>query len=679
MVIRTKHRPCCIDRHQLWKVLFILLFGTKLTPGFAQSVSFPEAPTQLNTTSKLRMERVPVEGGAEILTILGRVQSPVDDRTEVLEVPLISVLRDTLGSDDPAVHRLRYVWVHTYTQPTRKQHSAAGVPFLYNRLGNKQGAESQVPPALLDLSFDSSSVGKRLSKSLLQNLFFDSRAAPLKSSAFTYFRNQREFRKAHLIRALTVLSLCEANQWQQPLFSTSELHQLQARLFLNDEMFGGWLDETQAERVYQKETTRTRQVRSRNWELLRQRAEEEGLYFDPLQLPGGTATHVLLWVAREDLLRNPHARFNGRFFSIESPWQDQRLLNWKGHVEVRYFDPENRLVSLETPQARPLELIPLALYGLDYPKIPVLLVDFRNPLNAKRRELSERVVHDVARNLLSLSPFGNLYYGAGLASIDFIAHRRGADISQQSRFSAYSQLKLLLSLDSALDQEVRYDVSRRLERIALNPMENDLEAEFQVARDQYEALLGDARRPDGLPARLDLDRRKERTQSVHGSVEKSFLQVANILSFGLYTHREKADPELQALLEAQRRTDAYLHFLKEVTESSPRPEVNWDIEGIRRSLLYLAENRGTTRNQVIQLTARLFALTRSESMRELCLETLRRTGSQKARQELLRIARDPTLESRWRQRSAEYLGLTSSLALAEHLAPNATVTEVAGN
>ena len=524
---------------------------------------------------------------------------------------------------------------------------------------------------------DSSSVGKRLSKSLLQNLFFDSRAALVKSSAFTYFRNQREFRKAHLIRALTVLSLCDADQ-NQVSFSTSELHQVQARLFLNDEIFGNWLDETQVERVYQKETTRTRQVRSRNWELLRQRAEEEGLYFDPLQLPGGTATHVLLWVAREDLLGNPHARFNGRFFSIETPWQDQRLLNWKGHVEVRFFDPENRLVSPETPQARPVELIPLALYGLDYPKIPALLIDFRNPLNAKRRELSERIVHDVARNVLSLSAFGNLYYGAGLASVDFIARRRGADISQQSRLSAYSQLKLLLSLNSTLDPQVRDDISRRLERIALNPMENDLEAESRLARDQYQALLDYARRPDGLSARLELDRRKERTPSVHGSVEKAFLQVANILSFGLYTHRERADPELQALLEVQRRKDHYIHFLREVTQSSPRPEVNWDVEIMRLSLLYLSEN-GPARDEVIRLSAHVFGLTRDDSIRELCLRSLSGIRNQKARKELLRLASDPTVEARWRRRSAEYLGLTPPLELAEQLLPNATVTEVVGN
>jgi len=676
MAKRTRQRSFPIGRHHLWGVAFLGVFCARLA--FAQSISNPDVSALQNSASKLRLEVVPTEGGAEIVTILGRVESP-GDRTEVLEIPLISVLRDTLGSDDPEVHRWRYVWVHTYTKPTRKQRSAAGVPFLYNRLGNKQGAEIRVLPPLLDLSFDSSSVGRRLYRILIQNLFFDSRAALVRSPAFAYIRNQREFRKAHLTRALTILSVCGEADSEQHFVSKTELDQLQARVSLSAKMLAGWLDETQVERFYQKETARIKQVRSRNWELLRQRSEEEGLYFDPLQLPGGTATHALLWVAREDLIRPTHPRFDGRFLSIASPWQDQRLLNWKGHVERRYLDVESRLVTPDPAQGKVVELIPLALYGLDYPKIPVLLVDFRDPLNAKRRELSERLVHDVANNVLSLSPFGNLYYGGGLAAVDFITHRRGADISQQSRLTAYSQLKLLLLLDSTLDPEVRGDISRRLERLTLNPLENDVEAESRLARAQYQALLDYARSPDGLRTRLERDRRRERTQEVHGSIGKTFLQIANILSFGIYTHREKAHPELQALLDNQRRTDHYLHFFRKVTESSPRPEVNWDTDVIRRRLLYLAENRGTSRNRVMRLATQLLALSKDESIRQLCLEALGPTASRRARTELYRIARNQTLDSRWCQRSAEYLELAAPPAPAETTAPQPTAAEIGGN
>ena len=53
-------------------------------------------------------------------------------------------------------------------------------------------------------------------------------------------------------------------------------------------------------------------------------------------------------------------------------------------------------------------MIPLALYGLDNPKIPMLLVDFRDSFNPKKREMSRRVLHDVTRNFVSLSGAGGM-------------------------------------------------------------------------------------------------------------------------------------------------------------------------------------------------------------------------------------------------------------------------------
>ena len=69
---------------------------------------------------------------------------------------------------------------------------------------------------------------------------------------------------------------------------------------------------------------------------------EEGLYFEPLAMPRGPAIHVLLWVARAEVKTVPKRRFNGRFLSIASPWQDPKLTDWEGFSEVRFFDSENR-------------------------------------------------------------------------------------------------------------------------------------------------------------------------------------------------------------------------------------------------------------------------------------------------------------------------------------------------
>ena len=95
-------------------------------------------------------------------------------------------------------------------------------------------------------------------------------------------------------------------------------------------------------------------------------------------------------------------------------------------------------------------MIPLALYGLDSPKIPFLLVDFRDTLNPKRREMSRRVLEDITKNILALSEFGDLSYMLGHRAFDFVTGRRGMDINQPSRLLSYSQLKLLLSLNNSL-------------------------------------------------------------------------------------------------------------------------------------------------------------------------------------------------------------------------------------
>ena len=82
--------------------------------------------------------------------------------------------------------------------------------------------------------------------------------------------------------------------------------------------------------------------------------------------------------------------------------------------------------------------------------------------------------------------------------------RRGIDINQPSRLQAYSQLKLLLALNDSIDPKLREEVNGRLENPSLNPFENDLKAEANLARQQYEALVTFAKRPDGLAAKLSV-------------------------------------------------------------------------------------------------------------------------------------------------------------------------------
>ena len=485
----------------------------------------------------------------------------------------------------------------------------------------------------------------------------DTYAMPLKAASRTFRRNLSDYRKSHLVRALAILSLYEAETGSRSVFTPSEMSEIQARLMLSDKTFGGIIDDIHLQRVYQKQNTLTKDLRGHNWELLRQRAEAENLYFEPLEMPDGSATHALLWIARPDLDKNRGRRFDGRFLNISNPWGDTRLRKWKGYTETRYFDAESRPVEAGTEGARKVEMIPLSLYGLDFPKIPILLVDFRQGANPKKREMSRRVLEDVTRNLLSLSSFANIPYFLGRTLYDFVTSKRGMDLNQPSRLRTYSQLKLLLSLSASLDPQLREEIGRRLERVSLNPLENDLEVEAQLARDQYSALVAYAKRPDGLAARLDRDRRAEMMPLKHGRTEQVLFRLANVLSFGVYTHRETSTPELQERLEIKRQLAFHERYLRQVARSSPQIEVVWNIEEVRRSLRFVAANGSAANGKIASAAARIFARTEDEETRSLCLNGLYRINNETAKRELLHIYHDQKLEVRWRSRSAEYLRL----------------------
>src|SRR5215211_1308971 len=461
----------------------------------------------------LRLERIEVPGGAELITVHAKLSGLESDKNDKW-IPLVSILRDTLGDDIPENNRLRYVWPLTYTRPTLKQRLAAAIPFFYARVGNKDKT-SKTPPPALDLAAPAGDVWNKIFWAAIQGILLDPYGTPIKASTASYRRNTSDYRKSHIIRALSVLSLYEAVEGESAL-SDAEMATIQGRLLLTDKTFGGLVDDANLRSYYAKKTTQVRDERAHNWELLRQRAEAESLYFEPLLLPDGSATHALLWVAKHDLIKQQGAQYKGRFLNIANPWNDKRLLNWRGYVETRYFDADNQIVDNDTPGAEAVEMIPLALYGLDNPKIPMLLVDFRDSYNPKTREMSRRVLNDVTRNMLSLSKFGNLPFFLGRTVFDFVTGRRGMDINQPSRLHTYSQLKLLLALNTSMDPELRSEVSGRVEKISLNPFENDLNAEAHIATEQYKALVAFAKDPGGLAAKLELDRRAEMTSQEHG-------------------------------------------------------------------------------------------------------------------------------------------------------------------
>jgi len=114
---------------------------------------------------------------------------------------------------------------------------------------------------------------------------------------------------------------------RSPAFTAGEMLELRARLILSGKTFGGLFGPDKFGETVEKHSMASVDTIGHNWEMLRQRAEVEGLYFQPLTMPDGRATHVLLWISRSDLAAQASRSFDKRFLNIANPWNDARLHN----------------------------------------------------------------------------------------------------------------------------------------------------------------------------------------------------------------------------------------------------------------------------------------------------------------------------------------------------------------
>src|SRR5207244_3558302 len=196
---------------------------------------------------------------------------------------------------------------------------------------------------------------------------------------------------------------------------------------------------------------------------------------------------------------------------------------------------------------------------------------------------------------------------------------------------------------------------QRLENVSLNPLTNDNQAEIQLARRQYGALLDFARRPDGLAAKIEKDRGAEMTAFRHGSVSRFFFDLGNVLTFGRYVHREEATPELLTRLASARVIRYHTSFLIQVAKSSPQTEVAWDIEMVRRSLRVLADRDAEATGSAAHAASMIFRQTNDDEARRLCLDALYKINNKTARSELVRLYRVEPPQSEWRAAITEHL------------------------
>ncbi len=214
-------------------VLSFLLFAAFLLPAsFLPANTYAQSEVKPATTAAdeiFRLERVPVDGGAELITIHARLDG-IEAPQAGEWVPLVTVLRDTLGDLNAENDRLRYVWPLTYTRPTLKQRLSGAVPFLYSRVGNKNRTSEKAPPPVLDLAAADRDVWNKIFWTALQSLLLDPYGMPIKASTRSYraqhfatIASRTSFARSRCFRCIRRLK-------GPPAFSESELSEIQARL-----------------------------------------------------------------------------------------------------------------------------------------------------------------------------------------------------------------------------------------------------------------------------------------------------------------------------------------------------------------------------------------------------------------------------------------------------------------
>jgi len=495
--------------------------------------------------SPLRTERLVLPSGAELITFF----EGLPDRQEL---PLLAVLKDTLNDSDPSNDRIRQVWVFTYSQPSVWQRMAGGVPFFYHRAGLDQGPGDKPPRPVMDLGDPSKGMWAGLAYTGVQSEVLNPIGALVRLTTHSFFGNYGEYRNTHIWEATDALTPQLSTALNSGL-TEEEIAALEERLELTGRPLGGLVADEYLQKDHQKQRTEQTETRGHNWELLRQRAEEAGLYLQPLEPSEVCSSLAILWVAQADLEDGAGRSFNGQFLNISNPFSDEHLRHWEGYSETWNLDREGVVVPADAEGARPVRMIPLAMYGLDHPRTPLLLVDFRGAGHPPRREIGLKIAEDVSSGVLFLTGVGNFGYLAAKSSLIFIHARHGGASNRSARRRAFVFERHAIGTDPKMDPNLRKELLSRIEKVDVNPIERSWEQEIRDSRKQYDALIAYAQET-GLTREIATSRGDEMKSTVHGKGARVLLDMASVGTLGLYRHHDKVDDSSMAKLDQQRRS-----------------------------------------------------------------------------------------------------------------------------
>jgi hypothetical protein len=230
--------------------------------------------------------------------------------------------------------------------------------------------------------------------------------------------------------------------------------------------------------------------------------------------------------------------------------------------------------------------VPLGLYSLNYPRQPLLLIDFRDRLHLRWHEMTQRSINEITSGVIGISHFTNWYYYVGADIYDFVASRHGEAMNQAERLDCYSQFRVALALDQQLDPALRTEMQQRVDSLAINPLETAPVREVQAANARYELLKAET--GEKLSKRLDKERRTELAQFEATHKKRVLGNILHDATFGIYTRRAKPGDDLLLQLNAYRRIQRDLNFLDTLAAAGTPPEVAYQPARIKSSMDELA-------------------------------------------------------------------------------------------
>ncbi len=539
--------------------------------GTAQSPYYWRATSVNSPTS--------VDNSAQLVTLFLRTEA--GGRADV---PVISVLRDTLGDADTDNDRLISLWLLSDSPLTTSKRLLAAVPFLYWRIGqgSSQHVVSHVKP-FVDLTQSQTPMFYAASREILQWTMLDPMTLPVRASSRAYRTNEVEQERLQLEEAIGYLHHAPTGMSESAL-SQEEVDSIIARLELRKQLLGGLIRNRALTRLGEQARFNEERVRSRNWEMLRQIAERTGLFFEPLQITGTRDEYAMLWFSPE--MSEPAGvshKALWKLLNVRDPWTDHRLQDWKGPVSIRNTTADGDLLPEGETGERSVHLIPLGAYSMDYPRMPLLMIDFRDNIHVRRHEMTQRAITEVTSGVIGISHFTNWYYYVAADAYDFIASRRGGAVDQSERLDSYSRFRVALALDSDVDAGLRSEMQHRLNAMAVNPLDSSPERELKLSQARYDALENESQNGQ-LAHLLDKHRRAELASYGKTNAQIAAKALLHIASFGMFTSRVPAGASTVQKLSDARLLEANLTFLENVNIAGTAPEIAYDRQRLRESL-----------------------------------------------------------------------------------------------